>query len=1377
MLDSDRPPARTHTRRGALTIGGRYQVVAELGRGGMGVVYRVRDPASGRELALKQLLVREDGQHSRQAISLFEREFNTLAQLAHPRVIAVYDYGIDAAGPFYTMELLDGGDLKALSPMPARRACELLIDVCSSLALLHARRWVHRDITPRNIRCTRDGHAKLIDFGAMVPMGPCPHAVGTAAFMAPEVLHHSTVDARTDLFSLGATLYYALTGQPPFEARKLAELRDAWSAEFVPPSSYAADIPPALDALCASLLRIDPVHRPRSVFEVMQRLGAVAGVEIEEPQSVAQAYLTAPALTGREDTLQRFRHCMRRALHGEGAALLLECAPGLGRTRALDACVLEAKTLGASVLRTTANTSAEEPFAVAAALLEQLHQLQPEVSLQAAAAARVRDVLFEADGRGYTLRALQGLERAAVHNAVTAWIAQLCESQALLMAVDDVRRADEASLALLAALAVEAKELRLVVAVTADSSELEHTPQAFKVLEQYASRLMLRPLNREQTEALLSSMFGNVPNLPLLAERVFQVALGNPRDSLEFARHLVERGRIRYEDGRWSLPAELDATELPASSAEALEARIAALPQLARRLAEAQALAGNVMRRRDYALLAPDASGSALDAAINSLLQQQIVQSDGERFRLNHRALSEALLRELAPAQKRERHLALYELYRAQPDMHPYLIVHHLFEADQPERALDLLAQHETLGAERDSEAAVRAGFARLAGTFHRALELTLRLGRPRREAFELRRKLCSMAGVSDDVVYERIMPEWFAQLEHDSGLLDYRALDSGMDANTRLQRALTAAGQRYAATAESERVYRVDEAIKHLAVYVVSSISISSKALDVRAARALPGVLEPFAPLSPALFAIWQNALALNDLMAGRYVSARDRWRDVYERLGRVAPDAVRFVVNIRAAVLHAVLAREALMGRSTVVDLANELEPDAMSAAGVMSARRMLCLMHGDTEGAEYFGKQVELVSLRRSAQNVYEPHLDADLLAYCTLRDLAGVRRVADATRPRAGRRPGWRGLLLVADGNYALLRGDLTGARSAFSQAEELARPDGTELTRPLVYWIDAVLGGMAVCMELGELDRAVDLGRQALAMCDEHRADLIRLRVLERLALAEGKRGEHARAAARLDEVIESYRALEMRGVIVAHCYVTRVRIAIWARDAAAVARFTASAAAEPGGEKVLAAALSGEPVGAEARRAGVELALGRSAFESSVLGSVPAPAASPQASKFSEALLGCADAAARGRRALELLCELTQCEHGQLYLVDAAGELRLAAATPAAPSAHAVQFARGFFAQQIDDHEFTAGLTHATQMLSLPGAAAYIDERGHAWRLYVLTCKDRGRLVYVGLGVLAVNTKLAVDVQLTAQLTLLASCLLRTGDTPGLAAG
>src|SRR5262249_14710656 len=152
--------------------------------------------------------------------ALFEREYHTLKQLSHPSMIAVHEYGLPpSGGAYYTMELLDGGDLRERAPVPWAELCRLMFDICSSLALLHSRGLVHRDISPRNIRCTTQGTAKLIDFGALSAMGPGSGAlVGTPAFIAPEMVQRSAIDGRTDLFSLGATFYYALTQRLAFAA-------------------------------------------------------------------------------------------------------------------------------------------------------------------------------------------------------------------------------------------------------------------------------------------------------------------------------------------------------------------------------------------------------------------------------------------------------------------------------------------------------------------------------------------------------------------------------------------------------------------------------------------------------------------------------------------------------------------------------------------------------------------------------------------------------------------------------------------------------------------------------------------------------------------------------------------------------------------------------------------------------------------------------------------------------------------------------------------------------------------------------------------------------------------------------------------------------
>src|SRR5262249_38763230 len=152
---------------------------------------------------------------------LFEREYATLARLSHPSIVQVYEYAIEADTAFYTMELLAGGSLKGMVPLSLREACRILRDVASALALVHARRLVHRAVSPANIRIRPDGRAKLIDFGALAGFGAVSDVVGTPSCIAPECLTTRELDARTDLFSLGAVAYWVLTGHMPFVANSL----------------------------------------------------------------------------------------------------------------------------------------------------------------------------------------------------------------------------------------------------------------------------------------------------------------------------------------------------------------------------------------------------------------------------------------------------------------------------------------------------------------------------------------------------------------------------------------------------------------------------------------------------------------------------------------------------------------------------------------------------------------------------------------------------------------------------------------------------------------------------------------------------------------------------------------------------------------------------------------------------------------------------------------------------------------------------------------------------------------------------------------------------------------------------------------------------
>ncbi len=208
---------------------GPYEIVAPLGAGGMGEVYRARDTRLGREVAVKVLPESLASNTDRQA--RFGREARAVAALSHPNILAIHDYGTHGAVVYAVMELLEGETLRerlVKGPLPWREAVEMGAAIADGLAAAHAKGIVHRDLKPENLFLTNDGRVKILDFGLArvepissaqdetspyVPPPTDPGIVmGTAGYMSPEQVRGQQADARSDIFSFGCVLYEMVTG-------------------------------------------------------------------------------------------------------------------------------------------------------------------------------------------------------------------------------------------------------------------------------------------------------------------------------------------------------------------------------------------------------------------------------------------------------------------------------------------------------------------------------------------------------------------------------------------------------------------------------------------------------------------------------------------------------------------------------------------------------------------------------------------------------------------------------------------------------------------------------------------------------------------------------------------------------------------------------------------------------------------------------------------------------------------------------------------------------------------------------------------------------------------------------------------------------------
>jgi len=270
---------------------GQYHLIRSIGSGGMGEVFLAEHQLLKRPCAIK--LIKPSNQMDPKAMARFEQEVQTTANLSHWNTIDVYDYGRTDDGTFYyVMEYLPGMNLSDLvekhGPIPPGRLIHLLRQTCQALSEAHHIGLIHRDIKPANIfAAERGGHydvAKLLDFGLVKPMasdsdmqltqeGAC---VGSPLYMSPEqaTIQRET-DGRSDIYSLGATAYFALTGRPPFEGRNPLQLVVAHSRDPVPPpSQFAPDLPQDLEAVILKCLEKEPEKRYQSVEELDSALAA-----------------------------------------------------------------------------------------------------------------------------------------------------------------------------------------------------------------------------------------------------------------------------------------------------------------------------------------------------------------------------------------------------------------------------------------------------------------------------------------------------------------------------------------------------------------------------------------------------------------------------------------------------------------------------------------------------------------------------------------------------------------------------------------------------------------------------------------------------------------------------------------------------------------------------------------------------------------------------------------------------------------------------------------------------------------------------------------------------------------------------------------------
>jgi eukaryotic-like serine/threonine-protein kinase len=253
---------------------GRYEILTELGRGAMGVVYKARDPKINRIVAVKTIsMAGQSPEEECEYRERFFREAEAAGRVSHPGIVTIFDVGeeTETRAPYIVMEFVSGESLdKLLSKddrkLPLETALQLALELAEALDCAHRQGVVHRDLKPANILLTEDGHAKIADFGVaklnLSNQTLAGRALGTPAYMSPEQLNGEAVDGRSDLFSLGVILYTVLTGHRPFQGNSATTVSfKVVNRDPIPATLLDAELPEGLDHIIERAMAKDPAER------------------------------------------------------------------------------------------------------------------------------------------------------------------------------------------------------------------------------------------------------------------------------------------------------------------------------------------------------------------------------------------------------------------------------------------------------------------------------------------------------------------------------------------------------------------------------------------------------------------------------------------------------------------------------------------------------------------------------------------------------------------------------------------------------------------------------------------------------------------------------------------------------------------------------------------------------------------------------------------------------------------------------------------------------------------------------------------------------------------------------------------------------------
>ena len=656
-------------------VDGYYEILAAVGSGGLGTVYRARDVKDDSTVALKMLNIVEEETQRR-----FLREFNILSRIRHPRIVRSHRWGLYAGKPYFSMDYISGrplSDLIAcaddLERLRTAWLLSLIRQIGEGLAYIHEQGVVHRDLKPSNIMISEvegEPEVTILDLGLArfresrdQRVTPAGRPTGTVEYMSPEQIRARRTDQRSDLYSLGVILYEILTGKPPFTGENPASVMFQHLRDLPrPPRLITGGAPTRIEESVMKLLEKEPIDRYSSVESLLHDLSdRVEGAFDEEhrdapvsiptaqetgdaPISMPHAPVLQPQFQGRDREMKALREILRESVDGVGRMVLISGVAGIGKSQVLEEFQADARVHGMRVQTGRCYESGGPAFGP---FLEMLRDIAEQPG--------VRGSDLEASVR----RVLTQIERPApadqpdpypAMETLSELLGDLSRETPTLVCVEDLQWADDVTLRFLDFMRRDPDPMAFVFGLACRKVDEDPLPPGIDDLTKGPDvpgvvHLQLEPLEMEETGNLAASLLGEKAVPEEEARRIFRETGGNPLFVVELIRGSVEEGLIwRDSAGGWRWP---ESTEWPMPSGimQAIELRLGRLRSAQRQALEyasifrgafSFALISQVWREDELQLL------ETLEGHVRLGLLKDLQDREG-RYRFSHGLIQRAV--------------------------------------------------------------------------------------------------------------------------------------------------------------------------------------------------------------------------------------------------------------------------------------------------------------------------------------------------------------------------------------------------------------------------------------------------------------------------------------------------------------------------------------------------------------------------------------------------------------------------------------------------------------------------------------------------------------------------------------------------------------